>query len=274
VFEIEKIVAKDKRGFYKEVNSYLEALLEGESDWMAGISNASSLLYHTLEDINWAGFYLYKNKELVLGPFHGKPACVRIEMGKGVCGTTAKTREIQVVEDVNKFPGHIACDPVSQSEIVLPIIKDNLLIGVLDIDSPIKGRFDKEDVQGLRKFVDILNRKLVWPGTFMDISEYQRRAMRTKGKYNSIKEQVLNASLGLAGEVGECVDHIKKGIFHGHELDKEYIKKELGDVAWYIALMSHALGLDMGHVCQENISKLEKRYPEGFHKEQSINRKE
>lgn len=108
----------------------------------------------------------------------------------------------------------------------------------------------------------------------MNISEYQRKAMRTKGNHASMEEQILNASLGLAGEVGECVDHIKKGVFHGHELDKEYIKKELGDIAWYIALMSDALGLDMDDVFRENIIKLKKRYPEGFDKEQSIHRDE
>lgn len=108
----------------------------------------------------------------------------------------------------------------------------------------------------------------------MNISEYQRKAMRTKAKYASFEDQMLNASLGLAGEVGECVDHIKKVVFHGHKLDKDYIKKELGDIAWYIALMSDALGLDMDEVCSENITKLEKRYPEGFDKEQSINRNE
>lgn len=107
----------------------------------------------------------------------------------------------------------------------------------------------------------------------MNISEYQRKAMRTKSKYISGKEQILNASLGLAGEVGECVDHIKKVVFHGHELDKDYIKKELGDITWYIALMSDALDLEMDDVCQENIIKLENRYPEGFDKEKSQNRK-
>jgi len=108
----------------------------------------------------------------------------------------------------------------------------------------------------------------------MNMSEYQRKAMRTKGNYSTTEEQILNASLGLAGEVGECVDHIKKVIFHGHKLDKEYIKKELGDIAWYIALMSDALGLDMGDICRENIIKLEKRYPNGFDKELSQNRQE
>lgn len=167
MFQFEKIKVKDKKSFYKELNGYLESLLDGEPDWLAGISNASSLLYLMLQDINWAGFYLYKGGELVLASFQGKPACVRIAMGKGVCGTAAKTREIQIVEDVNKFPGHIACDAASQSEIVLPILKEDRLIGVLDIDSPIKARFDKEDAEGLNEFVEILNKYLKWPYEFV-----------------------------------------------------------------------------------------------------------
>lgn len=166
MFQIDKISAENKVEFYRELNSYLEGLLDGEPDWLAGISNASSLLYLMLEDINWAGFYLYKDGRLMLGPFHGKPACVRIDIGKGVCGTAAKTREIQIVKDVHQFPGHIACDAASQSEIVLPIIKDDRLIGVLDIDSPIKARFDEEDAKGLKSFVDILNKYLAWPDKF------------------------------------------------------------------------------------------------------------
>ncbi|MDK2799686.1 MAG: L-methionine (R)-S-oxide reductase [Clostridiales bacterium] len=166
MFEIGKINAQDKREFYKQLNTYLIGLINEETDWLAGIANASALLYQLLPDINWAGFYLYKDGELVLGPFQGKPACVRIALGKGVCGTAAKTRKIQVVEDVNQFPGHIACDASSQSEIVLPIIKNDKLIGVLDIDSPVKARFNKQDVEGLSSFVNILNQYINWPEQF------------------------------------------------------------------------------------------------------------
>ena len=123
-------------------------------------------MYLLIENINWAGFYLYKQGELVLGPFQGKPACTRIPLGKGVCGTAAQTREIQVVKDVDLFPGHIACDAASKSEIVIPIIKGNRLIGVLDIDSPVKARFDDRDARGLSDFVDILNRYIHWPEIF------------------------------------------------------------------------------------------------------------
>ena len=116
-----------------------------------------------MENINWVGFYLHRDGELVLGPFQGKPACVRISIGKGVCGTAAKTLEVQVVKNTEEFPGHIACDPASKSEIVLPIVKDNRLIGVLDIDSPILNRFDNEDLIGLKEFVNILNENIDWP---------------------------------------------------------------------------------------------------------------
>ncbi|BDH62609.1 hypothetical protein MTP04_27390 [Lysinibacillus sp. PLM2] len=131
----------------------LNALLDGEKDLIANLSNASSLLNQFLVNINWVGFYLFKEGELVLGPFQGLPACIRIPMGKGVCGTSALKRETIVVEDVHLFPGHIACDAASNSEIVIPIIKNDELVGVLDIDSPIKNRFTNEDKEGLEKFV-------------------------------------------------------------------------------------------------------------------------
>lgn len=141
---------------YELVIKQLSALLEGESDRVANLANASALLNQFLRDINWVGFYLLQNNELVLGPFQGLPACVRIPIGKGVCGTSAQTRETVVVDDVHKFPGHIACDAASRSEIVVPILKDDVLIGVLDIDSPLLNRFDKLDQRYLEKFVEVL----------------------------------------------------------------------------------------------------------------------
>jgi L-methionine (R)-S-oxide reductase len=141
---------------YELVVKQLCSLLEGESDLIANLSNASALLNQFLADINWVGFYLLKSEELVLGPFQGLPACVRIPLGKGVCGTSAQKRETIRVEDVNLFPGHIACDAASQSEIVVPIMKDDRLIGVLDIDSPIKNRFDETDQAYLEQFVAAL----------------------------------------------------------------------------------------------------------------------
>jgi L-methionine (R)-S-oxide reductase len=157
-----KITAPDKNTFYKILNVKLEGLLSSESDWLANLANASALLYANLEDLNWAGFYLYKNGELVLGPFQGRTACTRIKIGKGVCGTAAQTRVVQVVMDIHEFPGHIVCDSASNSEIVVPIICNDNIAGVLDIDSPLKNRFDSIDAEFLQKFVDILNKYINW----------------------------------------------------------------------------------------------------------------
>ncbi|MGG3941253.1 GAF domain-containing protein [Peribacillus psychrosaccharolyticus] len=141
---------------YEMVIKQLIALIEDESDQIANLSNASALLNQFLADINWVGFYLAKEGELVLGPFQGLPACVRIPFGKGVCGTSASERKLMRVEDVHEFPGHIACDAASRSEIVIPLIKDDNLIGVLDIDSPSVGRFTELDETMLVKFSEAL----------------------------------------------------------------------------------------------------------------------
>ncbi|WP_245592061.1 GAF domain-containing protein [Clostridiisalibacter paucivorans] len=140
----------------------MSGVISEESDWIASTSNAASLLGLLMDDINWAGFYFHRKKELILGPFQGRPACTRIPIGQGVCGTAAETLETQVVPDVNKFPGHIACDIESQSEIVIPIVNDEKLIGVLDIDSPTKNRFDQQDKKYLEEFVEILNKYIKW----------------------------------------------------------------------------------------------------------------
>lgn len=142
---------------YELVKKQLQALLHGETNQIANLSNASALLNQFLDRINWVGFYLMENDhELVLGPFQGLPACVRIPVGKGVCGTAAKLRETIRVEDVHQFPGHIACDAASQSEIVIPLMKEGKLIGVLDIDSPEKNRFDEMDQEKLEELVKVL----------------------------------------------------------------------------------------------------------------------
>ncbi|MBG9445860.1 GAF domain-containing protein [Cytobacillus firmus] len=141
---------------YQLLIKQLSALLEGETNSIANLSNASALLNQFLERTNWVGFYLMEEGELVLGPFQGLPACVRIPLGKGVCGTAAKQLETVRVEDVHQFPGHIACDAASQSEIVIPLIKDGKLLGVLDIDSPEKNRFDELDQKYLEQFSEVL----------------------------------------------------------------------------------------------------------------------
>ena len=143
---------------YETLNKMLKSLVEDETDRIANLANASSLLNMFLKDINWVGFYLYQEdtNELVLGPFQGLPACVTIKNGKGVCGTAFRGNDIFIVDDVNEFPGHIACDANSKSEIVLPIYKDGVGIGVLDIDAPIYSRFTEEDRLGLKAFVETL----------------------------------------------------------------------------------------------------------------------
>ena len=157
-----RINSEDKNIFYKIMLVRLEGLLSSETDWLANVSNAAALLYSNLDNINWSGFYFMKNEELVLGPFQGKTACTRIKLGKGVCGTAAVEMKTQLVPDVHLFPGHIACDSASNSEIVVPIIKDGTVYGVLDIDSPVKDRFDELDANYLQRFVDKLNKYIDW----------------------------------------------------------------------------------------------------------------
>jgi L-methionine (R)-S-oxide reductase len=154
-FHIANQVAASKLELYNGLQSQLRSLLEGERDFIANAANFSALLYHSLPDVNWAGVYLLKDGELVLGPFQGQPACVRIALGKGVCGTAAQQRETVLVDNVHDFPGHIACDSASNSEIVVPIIRQESLLGVLDLDSPAFARFDEEDARGLNELVEI-----------------------------------------------------------------------------------------------------------------------
>ena len=145
---------------YKELNAQLKALTEGVPDKIANLANAAALLWEHLDTINWAGFYLMEDGALILGPFQGKTACIRIPAGKGVCGTAAADNATQRVADVHQFPGHIACDSASNSEIVVPVRIDGQVVGVLDIDSPVKDRFSEEDQQGLEQFVAILEKTM------------------------------------------------------------------------------------------------------------------
>ena len=142
-----------KPELYASVIAQARALMEGERDLIANLANVASLIYHSLPDLNWVGFYLLKGGELVVGPFQGKPACVRIALGKGVCGTAAARRASVIVENVHEFDGHIACDSASNSEIVVPMVRGNELLGVLDLDSPKFARFDAQDQAGLEQIV-------------------------------------------------------------------------------------------------------------------------
>jgi L-methionine (R)-S-oxide reductase len=151
-----KIDADDKATMYRDLASALQGLVAGEPDAIANMANATGLIYETLPDVNWVGFYRNVGGELVLGPFQGRPACIRMTFDQGVCGAAAKTRQVQRVEDVDAFPGHIACDSASRSEIVVPLIRDGEVLGVLDIDSPKKARFTAEDEAGVVRLAEIM----------------------------------------------------------------------------------------------------------------------
>ena len=151
-----KIEAGDTQAMYDELAKALEALVDGEPDGIANMANAAALIWETLPDLNWAGFYRNVCGELVLGPFQGRPACIRIPFGRGVCGAAAETLEVQRVDDVHAFGGHIACDAASESELVVPILRDGKLVAVLDLDSPKKARFTPEDEAGCVRLGEIL----------------------------------------------------------------------------------------------------------------------
>ncbi len=144
-----------RREFYQALREQLASLLAGERDLVANAANTAALLYHALPEVNWAGFYFLRGDELVLGPFQGQPACVRIPLGKGVCGTAAQSGQTQLVPDVLLFPGHIACDAASRSELVVPLVKGDTLLGVLDLDSPREGRFDDADRAGCEELARV-----------------------------------------------------------------------------------------------------------------------
>ncbi len=151
MFELQPISATDKTALYDDLEKQLRALLAGERDFIANAANAAALLFHVLPDVNWVGFYRLVGDELVLGPFQGRPACVRIPLGQGVCGMAAARRETLLVPNVHEFAGHIACDSASNSEIVVPLMKSGQLLGVLDLDSPKLNRFDGVDQMELEK---------------------------------------------------------------------------------------------------------------------------
>lgn len=162
MFNINSVRNDTKNNMYEDLIQFADGLFYEEQDAIANMSNLASLLFNILPDVNWAGFYLYKDNQLVLGPFNGKPACIRIALGKGVCGTAADTLETQLVRDVHTYPGHIACDGDTNSEIVIPMVMDSQLIGVLDLDSPVKARFDEIDKQALEKIVNKLLEACDW----------------------------------------------------------------------------------------------------------------
>jgi GAF domain-containing protein len=154
MFALQRTPSSSKAELHSALGEQARALLQGERDLTANAANLAALLFHTLPDLNWAGFYWLKGGELVLGPFQGKPACVRIALGKGVCGTAAQSQRSIVVPDVDAFPGHIACDSASRSEVVVPVMVAGRVVGVLDLDSPLPQRFDEEDARALESLIE------------------------------------------------------------------------------------------------------------------------
>ncbi|HXE15086.1 MAG TPA: GAF domain-containing protein [Bryobacteraceae bacterium] len=161
---------------YRQIYAQLEQLLTGETDFLANAANMAALLYHTLPDLNWAGFYFTKGEALALGPFQGKPACTRIAFGEGVCGTAAARKETIIVPDVGKFDGHIACDTASKSEIAIPLLNWGRLVGVLDVDSPSLNRFDEDDHEGLESLAALYLSSL----TTDDLPDFEAMASNTE----------------------------------------------------------------------------------------------
>jgi len=164
MFALQSARAGTKAERLSELLSQARGLLEGERDATANAANLASLIFHALPEVNWAGFYLMKGGELVLGPFQGKPACVRIPLGRGVCGTAARERRTLLVPDVEAFPGHIACDSASRSEVVVPLLRGERVLGVLDLDSPVTHRFDEEDARGLEAVARLFLESTDFPG--------------------------------------------------------------------------------------------------------------
>ncbi|NLV76203.1 MAG: GAF domain-containing protein [Tissierellia bacterium] len=162
MFKLDPIKNMTEEERLKYMNILLKSQLSSEKDSLANISNATGIIMACVDRLNWAGFYILRGEQLVLGPFQGLPACNRIDVGKGVCGTAAKTKKVQLVPDVHQFPGHIACDSASNSELVIPIIKGDKVYGVLDLDSPEKNRFTQLEKEYFIKFVDILNEYIDW----------------------------------------------------------------------------------------------------------------
>ncbi|MCX7868191.1 MAG: GAF domain-containing protein [Limisphaera sp.] len=179
MFEMPRLSARSKPARYRALAEALRSLLAGERDFLANAANTAALLYHGLPRLNWVGLYRWLDGGLVLGPFQGKPACTRIRPGQGVCGTAVARRATIVVPDVTAFPGHIACDPASRSEIVIPLIVGDRLLGVWDMDSPEPGRFDAEDQAGLECLLEILLANSAWEGAPVPQGRSRARARRT-----------------------------------------------------------------------------------------------
>ena len=202
---------ENKEKKLSQINQQLKAVLADENDYLANLSNAAALLFNELDKVNWAGFYLMKEEELVLGPFQGLPACIRIEVGNGVCGSAVKDQKTYVVDNVHHFEGHIACDSASKSEIVVPIYADDRIVGVLDIDSPVENRFDKKDKKYLEEFAEILSEESKFQLDALETLKTRRSVRSFKSKKvekEKIKEIINTARLAPSGKNIQPVEYL------------------------------------------------------------------
>ncbi len=260
------IYPADKKSLYRLLRIQIQGLTDKVTDLTASLANISALLNQVLPEINWVGFYLVKDGQLVLGPFQGKPACVQIPVGSGVCGTAAARDEIMLVENVHEFPGHIACDSASQSEIVIPLHKKGAVIGVLDIDSPVIGRFDEEDREGLSELVQAFE-KLRDDGN-EDEQEPKDRLERLNDRIKKFisdrnwdrdqSRRPANLAKSISIEAAELLECFQ---WDDENFDLKHVLEELADVLNYSIQMTQILNADLVDIVHSKMDITEKKYP-------------
>lgn len=260
------IYPADKKSLYRLLRIQIQGLTDKVTDLTASLANISALLNQVLPEINWVGFYLVKDGQLVLGPFQGKPACVQIPAGSGVCGTAAARDEIMLVENVHEFPGHIACDSASQSEIVIPLHKKGAVIGVLDIDSPVIGRFDEEDREGLSELVQAFE-KLRDDGN-EDEQEPKDRLERLNDRIKKFisdrnwdrdqSRRPANLAKSISIEAAELLECFQ---WDDENFDLKHVLEELADVLNYSIQMTQILNADLVDIVHSKMDITEKKYP-------------
>lgn len=260
----------EKRSLYRLLKTQIQGLTDEVTELTANLANISALLNQALTDINWVGFYMMKNDRLVLGPFQGKPACAEIPVGSGVCGTAVARDEILLVKNVHEFPGHIACDSASQSEIVIPVHKDSLIIGVLDIDSPMIGRFDEEDKEGLSELIQTFEKLIC--GNSQDSPEAQPaggRKDRLEILNDRIKKFITDRNWdssrtpsNMAKSISiEAAEHLECFQWDDEDYNRKDVLEELADVMNYCIQMAQVLDVDIVDTIHSKMEITEKKYP-------------
>lgn len=260
------IYPADKKSLYRLLRIQIQGLTDKVTDLTASLANISALLNQVLPEINWVGFYLVKDGQLVLGPFQGKPACVQIPVGSGVCGTAAARDEIMLVENVHEFPGHIACDSASQSEIVIPLHKKGAVIGVLDIDSPVIGRFDEEDREGLSELVQAFEK--LRDDENEDEQEPKDRLERLNDRIKKFisdrnwdrdqSRRPANLAKSISIEAAELLECFQ---WDDENFDLKHVLEELADVLNYSIQMTQILNADLVDIVHSKMDITEKKYP-------------